>query len=75
MVVVGDAATTAPVVGLRLVVGNQEYVVPPLAVKLTGFPIQYVAAVGVITMVGVGFTVTVTVALAVQPLALVPVTV
>ena len=68
------AAVVAPVF--------QEYVVPPLAVKVAEDPLQIVPSFGVpevsvaaITAVGRGLTVIVDVAVAVQPLAFVTVAV
>ena len=52
---------------------DQLYVVPPDAVSVLVCPLHIV--VGLTVMVGLGFTVTVTVGVLVQPLAFVPVTV
>jgi hypothetical protein len=70
----GVAVTVAPVVWLSPVAGDQVYVAAPLAVKLVDPPMQIVDEEGVTVIVGTGFTVTVTVAVPVQPLAVVPVT-
>ena len=75
MVAVGEAITDAPLVELNPVAGDQLYVDAPLAVRVVLPPGQYDAEEGVTVIVGKGFTVTVTVAVFVQPLAPVPVTV
>jgi hypothetical protein len=69
----GFAETADPVVGLNPVAGDHEYVEAPPAVKDPGVPAQIVIGEEVIT--GIGFTVTVTVAVAVHPSTEVPVTV
>ena len=55
--------------------GTQAYVVAPLAVMVLLAPTQIVEAVALEVMIGSGFTVTVIVAVFVQPLGFVPVTV
>ena len=65
----------ALVVELRFVAGAHEYVEPPLAVIVVLLPVQMEGADGFTVTVMEEFTVTVTVAVAVQPAALVPVTV
>jgi hypothetical protein len=62
-----------PVVPLRPVPGDQVYVVAPLAVSVVLVPSHIVAGGTLIT--GLGFTVTTTVIVLVQPAADVPVTV
>lgn len=70
------AVTVLPVVALRPVPGDQLYVLAPLAVSVIPLPEQMVAAVaGLIETGGRGFTVMVLVAVELQPLALVPVSV
>ena len=59
---------------LRFVEGVQVYVCAPLAVSVTEPPLQTAAGVLTVT-IGGGLMVTVTCAVAVQPLASVPVTV
>ena len=51
-----------------------EYVLPPLAVKLTESPIHIAAVAGLIVIVGKLFTITALCVVLVQPEALVPVT-
>lgn len=75
MVVDGLAVTVAPVVVLKPVAGDHEYVEAPLAVNATEPPEQMAGADGVMLTVGSGFTVTATVAVLVQPVVAVPVTV
>ena len=60
---------------LNPVAGDHEYVEAPLAVSDTELPVQILGADGVTLTVGKGFTVTVTVAVFVQPLVAVPITV
>ena len=69
------ALTVAQVVQLNPVAGVHTYVFAPLAVMLTFPPGQIAGADGVTVIVGLGFTVTVTVAVFVHPLTAVPVTV
>ena len=69
------AVTVAPVVDDKPVEGLQLYVEAPLAVREVLLPLQIVVEVGETVIVGVVFTVTVTVAVLVHPLASVPVTV
>src|SRR5258706_576528 len=75
-VVVEDelAVTGEPVDALRFVEGVQLYVCAPLAVSVADCPLQ-IAGGGVTVMTGSGFTITVTCAVAEQPLLSVPVTV
>ena len=60
---------------LKPVDGDHEYVEAPLAVSDTELPVQIVADAGAIVTIGTGLTVIVTVAVFVQPLVAVPVTV
>ena len=69
----GLAETLAPVVLLRPVGGDHEYVFAPLAVNAAGCPLQ-IAVLGE-TVIATVVTVTVTCAVAVHPLLPVPVTV
>ena len=69
------AVTVAPVVEDRPVAGLQLYVEAPLAVSEVLDPLQIVTEGGETVIVGLGFTVTVTVAVLVHPFASVPVTV
>lgn len=62
VVVVGFAVTVAPVDALRPVTGDQLYVVAPLAVKLVDVPEQIATVPGDMLTLGIGFTVTVVVA-------------
>jgi hypothetical protein len=55
------------VVALNPVAGDQLYVVAPLAVKVVLLPEHIVAEVGLTSVVGVVFTVTVTLAVPEQP--------
>ena len=75
----GLAVTAAVLVALRPAAGLHEYAPPtpaPLAVSATEPPLQKVVGPpGVITIVGFGLTVTVTVCVLLQPFVLVPVTV
>jgi hypothetical protein len=71
VVVVGFAVTDAPVVADKPVAGDQLYVDAPLAVSTVLDPLHIVAG-GTLTT-GIGFTVTVTVVVFVQPATLVPV--
>lgn len=73
-VLVGEAATVAPVVPLNPVAGDHEYVVAPLAVSVVLPPVQMVLESGVTVITGSGVTVTVVVAVDEQ-LPVVPVTV
>ena len=66
--------TEEPVDALKFVEGDQVYVCAPLAVSVTDPPLQTAAGVFTVTT-GSGLMVTVTCAVAVQPLASVPVTV
>jgi hypothetical protein len=74
VVVVGFAVTTAPVVPLKPVEGDQLYVDAPDAASVVLLPEHKVNVVGVTFVIGVGFTVMVTVVDPLQP-PLVPVTV
>lgn len=65
VVAVGLAVTEAPVVLLRPVPGLQVYVLAPVAVKVAELPGHMV--IEFTETVGVGLTVTVDVAVAVQP--------
>ena len=67
------AVTLAPVVPDKPVDGLQEYVVPPVAVSVVEEPLQ-IATPEPAPMEGIALTVTVTVAVLLQPLV-VPVTV
>lgn len=62
-------------VALNPAAGDHVYVDAPLAVSDTDAPVQIVGADGVTFTAGKGFTVTVTVAVRVQPLVAVPATV
>jgi hypothetical protein len=75
-VVVAEGLATGlePVVALKPVAGPQVYEVPPLALKVTLFPVQIVTLFPALAL-GNGFTVTVTEADAVQPAASVTITV
>ena len=64
-----------PVIASVVAPVDQLYEVPPLAVKVVGLPAQIVVDAGTILAVGAGLTVTVALAVAVQPLASVTVTV
>ena len=75
MVLVGLAVTELPVDELKLPVGDQAYVVAPLAVKLVELPLHILAAPEETVTVGNVFTVTATVFVFTHPFALVPVTV
>ena len=70
----GLAVTLAPLVAERPVAGDQEKLVAPLAERDTFAPLQIEGEAGVTDTTGVGFTVTVTFCVDVQPL-IVPVTV
>lgn len=70
----GVAVTVAPVVALRPVAGNHEYVEPPLAVMVVALPLHNVVVPPVTVTVGKALTVMVCVALVTHPLE-VPVTV
>ena len=74
VVAVGLAVTVAPVVEDKPVEGLQLYVEAPLAVSDVLEPLQIVTEGETVT-VGLGFTVTLTVAVLVHPFASVPVTV
>ena len=74
VVLAGLAVTIAPLVVERPLSGLQLKVSAPVAVRLTLSPEQMVADEGVTDTTGVGFTVTVTFCVDVQPL-IVPVTV
>ena len=69
----GLAVTLAPVVPDNPVDGDHEYVVPPVAVNVVDEPLQ-MATPEPALIVGIALTVTVTVAVLLQPLV-VPVTV
>jgi hypothetical protein len=73
IVEVGLADTLEPVVALRFVFGDQVYVVAPLAVNVVEFPEHIVGGAESVT-VGVVFTVTTTVAVALAQPPVVPVT-
>jgi hypothetical protein len=73
VVVVGLADTLEPVVALRFVFGDQAYVVAPLAVNVVELPEHIVGGAERVT-VGVAFTVTTTVAVALAQPPVVPVT-
>jgi len=71
----GLAVTDEPVVALSPAAGAQVYVLAPLAVRFVPAPpVHMLAAAGVTVTVGVGFTVTTTVAM-LEQLPFVPVTV
>ena len=70
----GLAVTLEPVDELRSVDGDQVYVLAPPAVSVTEPPLHTAAGVVTVTT-GSGLIVTVTCAVAVHPLASVPVTV
>jgi hypothetical protein len=72
---VGDASTVPPVVADNPAVGTHVYVVAPFAVRETEPPAQMAGADAVMETVGVAFTSTKAVALAVHPFASVPITV
>ena len=74
-VAAGLAVTVAPDVALSPVAGLQAYIVPPVTVMLILPPVHITGAAGFAVGEGKGFTVTVTAAVAVHPLASVPVTV
>lgn len=73
VVVVPLKVIGVPVVALRPVPGVQLYVVPPDADKVVVLPIHTAADPDVAVTVGIGFTVTVAVVVALQPVV-VPVT-
>jgi hypothetical protein len=75
VVAVGEATGLAQVVQLSPVEGAQLYVFAPLAVSVTLLPAHIVAGLGLMVIVGLGRTVTVTVVDAVHPAPLVPITV
>jgi hypothetical protein len=68
VVEIGFAVTLEPVVALSAVAGLHEYVFAPLAVSVVDCPAQYVTLGDTVTT-GIGFTVTVTCAVAVHPFA------
>ena len=70
----GLAVILAPVVEESPAAGVQEYEVPPVAVRVVEEPL-HMATPALAPMVGSAFTVTVTVAVLLQPDAFVPVTV
>jgi hypothetical protein len=74
VVTVGEATGLAQVVQLNPVAGAHAYVPPPVAFSVVFDPVQMETS-GPAFATGVEFTVTVTVAVFVQPFALVPVTV
>ena len=69
----GLAVTLEPVVELKFVDGVHAYVLAPFAVSVTELPLHTAAGVFTVTTGG-GFTVTVTCAAEVQPLAYDPIT-
>jgi len=71
---VGEAIGFAMVELFNPVAGAQEYVVPPLAVSVTLFPLQILADAGTTVAVAAGFTVTTQVVVPVHPDAFVTVT-
>ena len=73
-VAVPEKVTVAPVLALRLVAGDQLYVLAPPAVIVVDDPRQRLVAL-LKVMVGDGFTVRARVAILVHPLNPVPVTV
>jgi len=73
MVEAGFAFTLAPVVALKLVLGDHAYVVAPLAVNVVELPEHIVGGADKVT-VGVVFTVTTTVAGVLGQPVVVPVT-
>jgi hypothetical protein len=73
VVVPGVNVTVAPVVPLKLVAGDHEYVVAPVAVNVAVAVAQIVASLT--TTTGNGFTVTTTWSVLIHPFAFVPVTV
>jgi hypothetical protein len=75
VVAVGLAVGFAQVVQLKPVAGDHAYDVAPFAVRFTLLPAQIAGAAGVTLTVGSGRTVTVMVAVPVQPWAFVPITV
>lgn len=75
MVTDGPAVTVAPVVALNPVVGDQVYVVAPLAVNCVDVPAQRLTVEGEMDTDSEDDTDTTAVAVAVQPEAFVPVTV
>ena len=74
MVVVGLEVTEAPDIVDNPVAGDQEYVVPPLAVSVVDPPAQILTGAPAL-MVGNGLTVTVTEDVSLHPEPLKPVTV
>jgi hypothetical protein len=72
VVAAGFAVTLAPVVADKPVAGDQVYVDPPVAVKVTAGSFAHLV-VELTAMIGIGFTVTVDVAVPIQPAADVPV--
>jgi len=68
------AVTLAPVVAVRPVAGDHEYIVPPVAVSEVDEPLQ-IATDEPAPIVGNAFTVTVTDDVLLQPVPFVPVTV
>lgn len=75
VVTVGVAVKGVPVLALRPVVGDQEYVAPPVAPIVVDEPVHIEVAPPVVAMVGNALTVMVLVAVLLQPLPLMPVTV
>ena len=73
MVAAGFAETEAPVVALKPVAGDHEYVFAPDAVSVPAMPVHIV--IGETEITGSGFTVTITDAVFTHPAAEVPVTV
>lgn len=67
--------TVVAVVEFNPVAGLQVYDVPPAAVIVVELPLHIVAEPAVVVIVGKAFTVIVRVAVPVQPVALIPVTV
>ena len=66
VVTLGLAVGLGQFVQLKPVAGTQLYVVAPLAVKGTLFPLHMLGLAGLTFTVGVGFTVIVTIAVALQ---------
>lgn len=74
MVTLGNAVTTTVLLALNVAGGAQVYVIAPLAVNTTLSPEQILGAGGITVILGVGFTVTTTIAVVTQA-PFVPVTV
>jgi hypothetical protein len=73
VVIVGLAETVKPVVALNPEAGLHVYVDAPEAERIIFDPLQIVAGLGLTAITGSGLTVTVTVAVLVQPFPSVPV--